>query len=143
MTEILTEELLDDLLSAPTLEPYLDKSKNISSRTLSEYLNDLLNQKSLKKSEVIKHSGLNTTFAYQIFSGDRKASRNKLLQLSFAIKLTLRETQRLLKAGGVNELYCKNRRDAIIIYCINRQMSLEETENILYEFHEATICQEE
>ena len=38
--------------------------------------------------------------------------------LAFGLKCTLRETQRLLRLAGVSELWCKQRRDAIIIWCI-------------------------
>ena len=52
---------------------------------------------------------------------------------------TLREANRLLKAGGVNELYCKNRRDAIIIFSLSQGASLQQAEEDLYRFGEATL----
>ncbi len=54
--------------------------------------------------------------------------------------LNLRETDRLLQAAGVNELYCKNRRDAIIIFAVNKGYSLQRTDEELYRFGEETIC---
>lgn len=83
----------------------------------------------------------NPTFGYQIFVGQRNPTRNKLLQLAFAMKLSLRETNRLLQAGGCNELYCKNRRDAIIIFCINHGETLQAVDEQLYAFREDTITE--
>ena len=80
------------------------------------------------------------TFGYQIFKGTRKASRNKVLQLAFAMRLNLRETDRLLQAAGVNELYCKDRRDAIIIFAVQKGYSLQKADEELYRFGEETIC---
>ena len=80
------------------------------------------------------------TFGYQIFVGQRNASRNKLLQIAFALGCTLRETNRLLHAGGVSQLYCKNRRDAIMIFCIDRGYTLMRANEELYRFGEDTIC---
>jgi len=138
--EVLTEELLNELLFSSSAGHYID-THDLATSSLSGYLTQLLREKDLKKSEVIKKSGLNETFAYQIFSGDRKASRNKVLQLAFAMELSLREAQRLLKQAGVNELYCKNRRDAIIIYCLSRKCPLIKVDAELYKFGEETITE--
>ena len=91
--------------------------------------------------ERVRQAGINPTFGYQIFVGQRNPSRHKLLQLAFAMKLSLRETNRLLQAGGCNELYCKNRRDAIIIFCINHGETLQTADEQLYAFHEDTITE--
>jgi transcriptional regulator with XRE-family HTH domain len=142
MGEKLTEELLNELLFSESLETYLNKDRSDAKDSLPERLNRLLAQKGLKKSEVVKRSQLNATFAYQIFSGDRKPSRNKILQIAFAMGLDLRETQGLLKLSGANELYCKDRRDAVIIYCITKQMMLDDADDTLFRFGETTICEE-
>ncbi|MCL2655630.1 MAG: XRE family transcriptional regulator [Coriobacteriia bacterium] len=138
--EVLTEELLNELLFSSSAGHYID-THQMTEPSLSSYLNELLRSKDLKKSEVIKKSRLNETFAYQIFSGDRHASRNKVLQLAFAMELSLREAQRLLKHAGANELYCKDRRDAIIIYCLSRKCSLIKVDAELYKFGEETITE--
>jgi hypothetical protein len=142
MEEKLTEELLNELLFSDSLETFLVKDLTDAREGLPEHLNYLLLKKNLKKSEVVKRSRLNSTFAYQIFSGDRNASRNKMLQLAFAMGLDLRETQGLLKLSGANELYCKDRRDAIIIYCITKQMTLGDADDTLFGFKESTICED-
>lgn len=142
MAERLTEELLNELLFTNSLSSYLNHELADHSVSLSDYLNKQLRIKQLKKSIIIRESKLNPTFAYQLFSGDRNASKGKLLQIAFAMRLDLRETQRLLKIANAGELYCKNHRDAIIIYCISKNMTLEETDDTLFQFHEATICEE-
>ncbi|PNV68356.1 transcriptional regulator [Enteroscipio rubneri] len=139
MEEPLTDELLDELLSAPDPQTFAN-ARNIGVRSMSDYLQQLLDEKSLVRAEVIRRAGLNETFGYQIFMGQRGASRNKVLQLAFAMKLTLKEADRLLQAAGVNELYCKNRRDAIIIFCLDRGYDLQKTDEELYRFGEDTIC---
>ena len=139
MEEPLTEELLQDLLSSSSPELFLEQN-DISKRSLSEYLQQLLHEKNLERAKVVRKAGINETFGYQIFKGTRKASRNKILQLIFAMDLSLKEADRLLQASGNNELYCKNRRDAIIIFCLEKGYSLQKTEEELYRFNEETIC---
>lgn len=139
MAERLTEELLDELLSTSDLEGYLERSE-AGHRTLSEYLNQLLAEKGLERSRVVRMANLNDTFGYQIFQGTRNPSRDKVLQIAFAMALTLRETNRALVAAGASELYCKDRRDAIIIFCLDRGCSLQKVNEELYRFGERTIC---
>lgn len=139
MAEPLTEGLLDELLSAPNPEAYLD-SHDFGERTLSEYLQRLLEEKHLERAQVVRMANLNETFGYQIFKGERNPSRNKVLQIAFAMALPLRETNRALSAAGVNALNCKNRRDAIIIFCIDRGCSLQKVNEELYRFGEETVC---
>lgn len=139
MKEPLTEQLLDELINAPSPSKFCNSSK-IKERSLSDYLNQLLEEKGLTRVDVVKEAGLNATFGYQVFMGQRRAGRNKVLQLAFAMKCSLRETNRLLQAAGANELYCKNRRDAIIIYCLTHGCTLQQTDDELYQFKENTIA---
>jgi len=139
MDEPITEELLAELLDASRIEDFLD-GNDIKETSLSEYLQRLLAEKGLRRADVIRDANLNGTFGYQIFTGARGAGRDTVLQLAFAMGLTLRETNRLLQAAGVNGLYCKNRRDGIIIFCIEHSCSLQETDEELYRFGEETIC---
>lgn len=136
--EPLTEDMLAELLDAPNPATFI-KQEDVGARSLSDYLNELLAAKGLKRSAVVHEAGLNETFGYQIFTGTRNASRDNLLKIAFAMGLTLRETNRLLQAGGANGLYCKNRRDAIIIFALNNGYSFHKTEEELYRFGEETI----
>lgn len=139
MAEKLTEELLSELLDAPTIDGFVANNA-LGHRKLGEYLEELLEQKGLKRSQVVHMANLNETFGYQIFTGQRNPSRNKVLQIAFAMALGLRETNRALEAAGVSSLYSKDRRDAIVIFCLNRGCSLQKVNEELYRFGEETLC---
>lgn len=136
--EPLTDELLAELMDAPDVRSFVAGNR-LSERTLPEYLSQLLKEKGLIRAEVVRAAGINDTFGYQIFMGQRNPSRDYLLALCFAMRLTLKEADRLLQAAGVNELYCKNRRDAIIIFCLTRGLTLQEADEELYRLGEITI----
>ena len=104
--EPLTEELLEELLVSPDPAQFARKHR-IAEKGLSEYLNELLESKGLARIDVIREAGLNETFGYQIFVGQRNPSRDKVLQIAFAMHLDLREANRLLRIAGVSDLYCK------------------------------------
>ena len=139
MKEPLTEELLEQLLAAPDPARFAADNK-ISERKLPDYLQQLLDEKGLERAQVIREAGLNETYGYQIFMGQRNPARNKMLQIVFAMNMTLKEANRTLQAAGVNELYCKNRRDAIIIFCLDHGYNLLRADQELYRFNEETIC---
>lgn len=139
MTERLTEEVLKDLLEAPSIDSFIDKHE-FPSCSLSDYLQQMLEKKHLERARVVRMADLNETFGYQIFTGARNPSRNKVLQIAFAMALTLRETNRALSASGASTLTCKNRRDAIIIFCIDHGCSLQKVNEELYRLGEETIC---
>ena len=67
-----------------------------------------------------------------------KDENEELAQLRAEVA-QLRETNRLLQAGNVSSLYCKNRRDAILIFCIDHELSLAKTNETLFDFGEAVL----
>lgn len=49
------------------------------------------------------------------------------------------ETQRLLRLAGVSELYCRRRRDAIIIWCLRQGRDRDATDDELYRMNEPML----
>ena len=139
MDEPLTEELLNELLDAPSPQLFLSKHPS-KPRKLSNYLQELLSQRGLQRKDVVRAAHLNDTYGYQIFTGERAhPGRDKVLQVAIAMQLSLLETDRALQAAGASRLYCKDRRDAIIIFCLDHHMSLDSTNDTLYSFGETTL----
>lgn len=136
--ERLTEDLLTRLLAAASPQAYLDEGATID-RKLSDYLNELLADKRMKRAEVVRASGLNATVVYDIFAGKSRPGRNNAIMLAFGLHCTLRETQRLLRLAGVSELWPKVRRDAVIAWCIDRQTTRAACDDELWRFGEKTL----
>ena len=136
--ELLTEDLLDRLLSSTSIENYVD-SDALVDRSLAEYLKELTERRGLRRMDVVRRSGVNQTFVYDIFSGKSKPGRDHAIMLAFGCGCDLRETQRLLRLAGVSELWCKVRRDAIIIWCIEHGCSRAVADDELFRFGEKTL----
>ncbi len=135
-----TNELMESLNSSPSIDNYLQKEQDyLISASLSVYLNQLITDKDLAKSQVIKDAELNEIYGYQIFSGKRMPSRDKLIALAFGMSLSLDETQQLLKYAGFSPLYPKNKRDSIIIWGINHHFNICKTNEDLYNQEEETL----
>ncbi len=139
--DFMTENILEAILNSSHIDSFLqDYVDSFTEITLKDYLNTLIEKYDLKKSVVIKESQLGEPFARQLFSGIRsKPSRDKVLSLAIAMKITLDECQKLLQVAQVNELYPKNRRDAIIIYGLAKKLSVPQVNDVLYEMEEFTL----
>lgn len=140
--EPLTEDLLRKLLESATPEAYLADAPT-DDRSLADYLNDLIDARGITRADVVRGSAVNATFVYQVFNGERGVGRDNALKLALGIGCTLRETQRLLRHAGVSELWCKDRRDAIIIHCIEHGLSLPACDDELYRLGEPTLVERE
>jgi hypothetical protein len=80
---------------------------------------------------VIKQAFIERTYGHQIFNGTRSPSRDKVIQLAFGFRLDVEGTQKLLKAAQKSPLYPRIKRDAAVLFCINRRMDILETQNML------------
>lgn len=134
-----TTELLDILKMKNNYQEFFDEV-DFSNVTLSEYLHKLIKTKSLRKTEVISQSGLERSYAYQIFAGRKVPSRDKLILLAFGMRLNFEEVQGLLKVNGYAQLYSKNRRDNIIIFALYKGQSILELNENLLALGEAIIA---
>lgn len=135
-----THDLLEALMRTKSIEAftreYVDAFANVS---FKDYLDGLLAAKNVTRSAVIKASGLNIPYAFQIFSGLKSPSRDKLLALAVGLRSSFDECQKLLKLAGVNELYARNRRDAIIIYGLENGLGITELNEYLFRLDEFTL----
>ncbi len=139
-----TDELLKILNAEEEIESYIEENKeDLINLSLSDYLDDMLKKYNITKNEAINNSALNQIYGYQIFDGKKKSpSRDKLIQLIFGLGLDVTDAQRLLKIAGVNELYPRIKRDSIIIFAINKKVSVSECDELLFELGEETILKD-
>ncbi len=123
----------NNLLKADNIQDFLAKNQeNMLDLPFSEYLMLLLRQKDLKRADVVRDSGLEKAYVYQIFNGEKKPSRDKLIAIAFGLHLDSEETQRMLKLGGCSELYARVARDAVILFAIQRGMGIVAADDLLY-----------
>lgn len=134
----LTEDLLVRLLESTSLDEYLSESE-AADRSLSEYLKEMLDVHGLKRADVVRASGINATVVYDIFAGKSNPGRDHAIMLAFGLQCDIAQTQRLLRMAGVSELWCKIRRDAIILWSIKQGSSRAEADDELYRFGEKTL----
>ena len=135
-----TAELFTELKEEKNPSGWRSRNREEFTAPLNEYLQKLLTEKNLDRSEVIERSGLNREYAYHIFSGKKKnPSRPKILALAVALDLNLDEVQYLLRYAQQGVLYPRNQWDAVIISAIEQKLSVMQTNELLHSLGETTL----
>ena len=135
-----TTDLLNELNQTSHIDQYLkENGEYIIDQSLSKYLCDIIESKNLSKSDIIKKSDINEIYGYQIFSGKRTPSRNKLLCICIGADFSLEETNETLKVAGFSPLFPKIKRDSIIIFGIQNQHQIWEINESLYNHQLQTL----
>lgn len=127
-----TDELNHEIKAATNIEDFLTKNKDhMLSLRLPEHLKLLLSQKGMSRADVVRGSLLDRAYVYQIFSGEKAPSRDKLIAIAFGLCLSDDETQKMLKLSGNRELYARDERDALILFALQRKKSIFEANDLL------------
>lgn len=120
---------------------YFERNREeMQTDSFSEYLEQWLRKKQLTRSEVVRASNLDKAYVYQIFSGKKYPSRDKVIALTFGLHLTIEETQTLLKQAGYRELYPRDPRDALLLFALGRGMDIISANELLFD-HEIEVLE--
>jgi hypothetical protein len=131
---ITTNSLLKRLFKTCNISRFIGRYKEQMERApFHSYINQLCVAKDTVPERVIKKSGIARTYGHQIFSGARKPSRDKVIQLAFGFEMNYDEAQELLKAARKSPLYPKVERDAAIIYALTKRLGVVKTQGMLEE----------
>ena len=130
--KVTTETLMQRIFKTKQLRHFLRANEmHLREEPFHAYLQRLCLEKGLVPERVILAAQIDRTYGHQLFNGTRRPSRDKVLQLALAMGLPVDETQKLLRAAGKSGLYPRIRRDAALLYCLNRSFSVSETQEIL------------
>lgn len=128
-----TDKLLSELKEESNLNTFWEKNTDtFVTENVPTFLNQMMTKYNINKNKVIANSDIERSYCYQILRGTRNASRDNYIKLAFGIGLNLDDTQTLLRISKTSPLYVKLKRDAAIIFCINKNFDLKETQALLY-----------
>ena len=136
-----TDELAHEIQEAGDILSYFEANqREMQIGSFPEYLEQWLAGKGLSRADVVRRSNLNKAYVYQIFSGKKYPSRDKVIALAFGLGLTPSETQTLLKQAGYRELYPRDPRDALLLFAFSQGMTLINANELLYD-HEVEVLE--
>ena len=101
-------------------------------RTFTAFYLAQSREKNLVDTDMIRKSGIEKSYYYQIVKGSKRPGRDKVLRLCLAAGFSLRETTRALELTENALLYPKRRRDIILTVAINQHASVDEANMLLH-----------
>lgn len=135
-----TTDLLNELCKSAHIDNYLKSNEDaIIDQSLSKYLCQIFDERSISKSDVIKNSDLNEIYAYQILAGKRAPSRDKVICICIGARFSVEDTNQALRIAKYSPLYPKFGRDSIIIFGIHNGYSILEINKELYSHQHETL----
>ena len=120
-----TNTLMKRLFKAADLDTYLEGNEsNLHSPDFYTLLKQACEKRNMLPAQAIERSQIERTYGHQLFNGTRRPSRDKVLQLALGLGLSVDETQRLLRAAGKSQLYPRLKRDAVILFGIQKKLPI-------------------
>ena len=120
-----TNTMLRQLFRTNNLDLYFRNYEDeMQAPDFCRLLKELCLEKKLSPAQVIDQSQIERTYGHQLFNGTRSPSRDKVLQLALGAGLSVPDTQKLLRAAGKSPLYPKLKRDAVILFGLQKGYSI-------------------
>ena len=141
MNEKNTDTLQQELMSTNNLDRFLTKNDaSFRDVPLQEAIQRIFDEKGMSKAQLAKQSGISEVYLHQVFSGRRTPSRDRLLCLCIGLHASLEEAQSLLVQAHHAPLYPREQRDAILIYGLSHELTLQEVNDALFEIKAEALC---
>lgn len=102
------------------IETYIKEFCGLRHLTFAEYLNHMMASKGIKTADVLKNSGVNRNYGYNIINGIRSnPSRDKVIALCIGTGMNLQEMQLALDIARTGRLLYFDERDVRIAAAVN------------------------
>jgi hypothetical protein len=137
-----TESYLSELLNVDCvsrLDGYIDRLKTYEITEFSSYIKDYLERNSISLSSLQKKSYIERSYFYQIVRGCKNPGRDKVVSIALAAGMTLQDAQLALQKAGGWSLCCVDPRDCVLIYAVNKSLSIAETNSLLEHYGEGRL----
>ena len=133
-------KVLSNIDSDREMEEYMDLPKvKDSFQSFPDYFRSLDAVKEMDSGELIRNSGLERSYYYQVMKGTRRPGRDKVLRLCLAAGLNLKETTRALELSCNAVLYPRKRRDIILTVAVNQMADVDDTNLLLFKYGEKPL----
>lgn len=134
-----TDDLVNEIVESENIARYLNSNEDEFLKTSFHiYLRELLEKSGLKVSQIVDAS-CQGEYIYKVFRGVKNPGRDVMLSISLAMKLDSEEVRHLLRIAHLPSLDARNRRDSIIMFALNKKLTVPDTNDILYQFDEKCL----
>lgn len=128
-----TDELLEELKFKNTdIQDYINNNpQSFIEINLKEFWDSIIKKSQMSKSDIINKSDFSYVYFYDVIAGKKIPTSDKIVRLILAMHLSLEDCQTALRYCGKSQLYPRIKRDSVIIYAINQQYTVMQTQELL------------
>lgn len=136
-----TNDLLEELSGKNTeLDKYFNENPtSFINDDIKEFWKRTIETSSKTKSDIINKADMSYCYFYDVINGRKIPSKDKIIRIALAMKLSLDDCQEALRISGKSALYPRIKRDSILIYAINKGYSVYQTNDLLAEHGEEML----
>lgn len=128
-----TTELLRELKrQSCSLPDYLSNHKEtFVVEDIKAFWEQLIKEKKYSKSNIINKADFSYCYFYDVINGRKMPTKDKVVRLALAMKMSIDECQQALKISGRSALYPKVRRDSVLIYALEKHLTITQCNELL------------
>lgn len=128
-----TDNLLNELQNEKcNIENYLQSNPDsFVFDSINEFWEDAISRSGLSKSNIINKADFSYCYFYDVINGRKIPGKDKIIRLILTMHLNIDDCQEALRLSGRSSLYPRIKRDSIIIYAINKGLTVYQTSELL------------
>ena len=127
-----TEKLMEQLKAGGSITAFFeDNPSDFLPYSFQEIINPVIQSKKVTAASLIRESGINRRYYFEILSGKKRPTRNYVLRILLALSLPVQDVQWILRAAGYPQIYVRNKRDAVMLYAFEHRLSVRECNEML------------
>lgn len=92
----------------------------------SNYIQKILEDKNVKRSNLIRALNLDRNYGYQILNGTRLPTKQQIIHIGLYLKLSVDQVQRMLNLCERDALYVRRPEDAKVVHCLEHKIDYED-----------------
>ena len=137
---ITTSQMLTRIRQSGDFREAVDISDQGGQPTFSFFLYELMDDRGLTARDIIARTAIHRSYFYALLAGQKTPARNMVLRISLSLHCTLSETNKLLRLAGFRSLYPRFRWDAVMIYAVEKKVTMQEANEMLEKAGEEPLC---
>ena len=136
-----TNEMEQEIKDKIDLENFLIKNQDsFAAQNMADLFAEMIRTKKMSKAELARRARTSEMYLYQVLSGKRIPTRDRFLCFCISLGYDAEETRSLLKRGRYADLYARDRRDAIILFGLDKHWDLAKINDTLFEKGEKLLA---
>ena len=103
----------------------MDVIQDTNPPEFNEYIQGILEDKGVKRSDLIRALNFDRNYGYQILNGTRRPTKQQIIHIGLFLKLSVEQVQEMLCMCERVCLYVKRPEDVKVIHCLEYGMDYE------------------